>query len=60
MNVNVPMIEVGIASAAMNVTRRLRMNRKHDERGEEPAEDQVQLDVLERPADEPRLVACRR
>ena len=27
MNVNVPMIEVGIASAAMNVTRRFRMNR---------------------------------
>ncbi len=27
MNVNVPMIEVGTASAAMNVTRRLRMNR---------------------------------
>ena len=28
MNVKVPMIEVGIASAAMKVTRRLRMNRK--------------------------------
>ena len=28
MKVKVPMIEVGIASAAMNVTRRFRMNRK--------------------------------
>ena len=27
MNVKVPMIDVGIASAAMKVTRRLRMNR---------------------------------
>jgi hypothetical protein len=28
MNVKVPMIEVGIASAAMKVTRRFAMNRK--------------------------------
>ena len=60
MNVKVPMIEVGIASAAMNVTRRLRMNRNTTSAGEQAAEDQVQLDVLERPADEARLVVADR
>ena len=43
----------------MIVTRRLRMKRKTTSAGEEAAEQQVQLDLLERLADEPRLVARR-
>ena len=39
-----PMIEVGIAMAAMSVDRRLRRKTQHDERGEDAAEHQVLLD----------------
>ncbi len=53
----VAMIDVGMAMAAMIVERKLAEEQQHDERGEDRADDQVLLDVVDRRLDELRLVA---
>ena len=52
-----PMIDAGMATAAISVERKLRRKIKHDDRGEDAAEDQVLFDRRERGADELRVVA---
>ena len=52
----VAMIDAGIATAAMTVARQLRMNSKHHQRGEDRAENQVQLHFVEGRFDVARLV----
>ena len=54
---NVAMIDVGIAIAAMIVERTFVEEQQHDERGEDRADDQVLLDVVDRRFDELRRVA---
>ena len=49
---NVPMIEIGIASAGDDRHAPVAHEEEHDQRGQEAAEDQVVLDLLERLADE--------
>ena len=46
MNVNVPMIEVGTASAAMSVTRRLRMKKKTTTLASRPPSSRCSRDAL--------------
>ena len=51
------MIDVGIASAAMNVERKLHKKQKHDDRREDRSDDQVFLDRVQRVFDKDRVVA---
>ena len=54
---NVAMIEVGIAMAAMMRRPEVGQEQQNDERGEDRADDQVLLDVVDRRFDEVRGVA---
>ena len=60
MNVNVPMIDIGTASAEMTVARTVADEEEDDQAGQEAPQDQVLLDVLERLPDERGLVAADR
>ena len=56
MTMNVPINETGIARAAMNVVRRVAQEEKHHEAGQQASENQMVLDVVDRAADEYRLI----
>ncbi len=51
------MIDVGIASAAMNVERKFHRKQEHDDRREDRTDDQVLLDRVQRIFDKDRVVA---
>ena len=53
----VEMTDAGIATPAMTVARQLRMNSEHDEAREDAAEDEVDVDLVQRRVDVARLVA---
>ena len=53
----VEITEAGMATPAMIVARQLRMNAKHHQAGEDAAEHQVQVDLVQRGVDVARLVA---
>ena len=57
MNRNVGMIEVGIASVAITVVRQSRMNSRIVAETSAAGQEQVELHLLDRLPDEPRLVA---
>ena len=54
---NAETTEQGMATAAMMVDCQLRMKSEHHQRGEDRAQDQVDLDLVERRVDVARLVA---
>ena len=55
----VPMIEIGMARRGDHRDAPVAHEEEHDQRREQAAEDQVVLNLLERLADEPRLIAGR-
>ena len=52
MNVNVPMIEVGMATAEMSVLREVAQEEEDHQHREQAAEDQVELHLADRVLDE--------
>ena len=53
---NAPMIEVGMATAAMSVERQERMNKQHDHAGHHAAGDEVVLNLVQGGANVTRLI----